>query len=475
MNIILLTVDCLRQDRCGLYDYHRNTTPFLDDIASDSYIFNNAYATGPVTTESFPGILAGRLSAQCVPQGNIAQKGLPDDTETVATAAQRAGYSTAAVLSNPRIGSHVHTDRGFGRFTNLRTERKSTGNNGSVLTRLLPAIGVGERLMNLRVKMQSHNSVPKRYLLPFIAFRGYQSITGWPTVRGDTVINELLHTLDSLEEPFFSWAHLMDLHGPQRPSVVNSGGMYRSSTLAQFRSHANQVSDIYDPPSDARYDSTLRFVDNQLARVKDWLVNADMWDETAIVITADHGEALCDRGVYEHPTHYVWDELLKVPLLVRIPNGGGGRIEAPMSLGWLHEVLSDIGGWDGIDAPLATDRSSHFSENEYNRTQTMLADSLSNQGHTVIVREAERKLVAHSDGLLNADRPASKITPAGLYDLSVHPRERRVSDPPSHLRQIAEDVLTTPEIFVTRLEEQSDPVGIDAGVEDQLRQLGYRD
>jgi arylsulfatase len=109
MNIILLTVDCLRQDRCGIYGYHRDTTPILDAIASDSYLFNNAYATGPITTESFPGILAGRLSAHCVPREKIIRKGLPDNAETVAEAAQRAGYSTAAVISNPRIGSYVQT------------------------------------------------------------------------------------------------------------------------------------------------------------------------------------------------------------------------------------------------------------------------------------------------------------------------------------------------------------------------------
>lgn len=60
-NVLLITIDCLRQDRCGAYGYHRNTTPTLDSVARDSFVFENEFATGPVTAESFPGILAGRL------------------------------------------------------------------------------------------------------------------------------------------------------------------------------------------------------------------------------------------------------------------------------------------------------------------------------------------------------------------------------------------------------------------------------
>jgi choline-sulfatase len=329
--------------------------------------------------------------------------------------------------------------------------------------------------MDLRHQMQSFDRVPKRYLFPFVAFRTYQLLSGWPTVSGDTVISEFLQTLDGLEAPFFAWAHLMDIHGPQHPSVVNEGEMYRAGAVRQFRSHANKVSDIYDPPSDARYDSTLRFVDNQLARVKRWLVDTDLWDETALVLTADHGDALCDRGVYEHPDHYVRDELLKIPLLVRIPGEEGRRIDSLMSLGWLHELLADIGDWGRINAPLTTDRSSHLNENEDHAKPTVLADSLSDRGHTVVVREEGHKLVTHNGELQDIDRTDPKVTPAGLYDLSVHPRERCESKAMPRLHQIAESISTTPDEFATNRSVQSDSAELDASVEDQLKQLGYRD
>ena len=45
-NVVLLTVDCLRYDRCGFNGYYRNTTPVLDRLAEESYLFDRAYAPG---------------------------------------------------------------------------------------------------------------------------------------------------------------------------------------------------------------------------------------------------------------------------------------------------------------------------------------------------------------------------------------------------------------------------------------------
>ena len=46
-NVILISLDTLRQDRCGFHGYGRDTTPFLDELASESLVFENARATAP--------------------------------------------------------------------------------------------------------------------------------------------------------------------------------------------------------------------------------------------------------------------------------------------------------------------------------------------------------------------------------------------------------------------------------------------
>jgi len=468
MNIALITVDCLRRDRCGIYGHHRNTSPVIDSLAREGYVFNNAFATGPVTTESVPGILAGRLSAQTIAMDTLSQKRIPSEGPTIATLCSKEGYSTIATISNPRIGSHVDSDRGFDVFSNLRRQTDPDQSAGSgTVPDVLPDIQVGHRLMSIRESLQRRNSVPAHYLPPFVSFRLYQYATGWPSVRGELVIDDFLNDLTDTTTPFFAWTHLMDIHGPQHPRTVNAGGLYTAGLLNQFRSHAYKISDNYDPRIDARYDSTVRYVDRQVSRIKDWLTVNGLWDETALILTADHGDALFDHGLYEHPTHYMRDELLRVPLIVRVPGQQGGRVEGAFSLGWLHEMIADL-----IDAkrgcfPYCSSRSDHFSPSQGDEP-IILADSISKRGHSVAVRRGTTKLVIHNNDLISTADP--KVTPAGVYDLALDPKEREDDNRSSpELKRKATDLLIEPESIVTdgQRTESSD------AVLDRLRQLGY--
>ncbi|WP_338902047.1 sulfatase-like hydrolase/transferase [Salinibaculum marinum] len=102
----------------------------------------------------------------------------------------------------------------------------------------------------------------------------------------------------------------MDVHGPLEPRVVGEGGLSSDGQLSQFRSHARRVSKVYDPAAEARYDSAVQYVDQQVQRIVDWIQDEGLWEEKALIVTADHGDALSDRGIYGHPQHYMYDELL---------------------------------------------------------------------------------------------------------------------------------------------------------------------
>ena len=59
-SLVLITVDCLRADRVARSGKQSVTTPFLDSLAGDSFIFRNAYASGVPTYYSLPALLASR-------------------------------------------------------------------------------------------------------------------------------------------------------------------------------------------------------------------------------------------------------------------------------------------------------------------------------------------------------------------------------------------------------------------------------
>ena len=58
-NVILITIDCLRKDHMSLYGYNKSTTPFLEEISKNSYIFNNFFAASPWTGPAIVSIYTG--------------------------------------------------------------------------------------------------------------------------------------------------------------------------------------------------------------------------------------------------------------------------------------------------------------------------------------------------------------------------------------------------------------------------------
>ncbi len=121
------------------------------------------------------------------------QKDLLDGAPTIGSHLRDGGWSTVGVLFNPRIGPHVNSDRGFETFRHLRSPGDaSSGDDEGTSRSWVPNIKVGERLYQLRDQMRTLDSVPLRYELPFLAFRYYQEFTGWPSVRGEVVVDEFL-------------------------------------------------------------------------------------------------------------------------------------------------------------------------------------------------------------------------------------------------------------------------------------------
>src|SRR5271169_7017645 len=109
-SLVLITVDCLRADHCGFYGYSHPTTPFLDSLASESFVAPAAIVAGAPTYYSLPAILASRMPL-ALGRDVI---GLAPGESTLATALRDAGYATAAFSgANPYISSRFGYDQGF--------------------------------------------------------------------------------------------------------------------------------------------------------------------------------------------------------------------------------------------------------------------------------------------------------------------------------------------------------------------------
>src|SRR5208282_3565791 len=124
-SVILVTVDCLRADHVGFMGYERPTTPFLDSLASESFVFPAAIVAGAPTYYSFPAILASRYPLAL---GRDAL-GLAPGEPTLASVLKQAGYATASfAAANAYISSQFGYEQGFDTFRDFLDEPELLSN-----------------------------------------------------------------------------------------------------------------------------------------------------------------------------------------------------------------------------------------------------------------------------------------------------------------------------------------------------------
>jgi CBS domain-containing protein len=116
---------------------------------------------------------------------------------------------------------------------------------------------------------------------------------------------------------WFAWVHYFEPHLPYDEREVDFGD-----------------------GDEARYDSEIRHVDGQIARL---LEHVDL-DRTIVVVTSDHGEGLGERGVHGH-TAGLHDFLLHVPLIVAVPGAAPRRVATVASI---IDIAPTIAAFAGV-------------------------------------------------------------------------------------------------------------------------------
>src|SRR5262245_23240305 len=110
-NVLLVTIDTLRQDRVGAYG-HGSLTPTLDRLASNGVRFAHAFTTAPLTLPAHASILTGLLPLRHGIHNNTAFR-LDEQTPTLATRLARAGYRTGAFAGAFVLDARFGLNRGF--------------------------------------------------------------------------------------------------------------------------------------------------------------------------------------------------------------------------------------------------------------------------------------------------------------------------------------------------------------------------
>lgn len=282
-NVLLIVIDTLRADHLGAYGYGRKTSPQIDVFAAGAVRYARAWSQAPWTTPSVASLLTGR---QPVRFGiTDVESTLPDDATLLSERLSEAGYRTGAIVSHRFVSSRWGFDQGFDHFDD------SQALDHDAITS--PAIS--ERAIRFLDEHASDDFfLFLHYFDPHFAYREHDE-----------------HVFPS------RWPY----RGPVGPEVRFGELLRRQSSLNQ--ADADELKRLYD--------SEIAFTDAHIGRVLAHLEALGLGDETMVILTADHGEEFLDHARLGH-TKTLYDEVLRVPLLVRIPGTPAAVVESPVAL-----------------------------------------------------------------------------------------------------------------------------------------------
>jgi len=340
-NVLVFLVDTLRADALSCYGYERPTSPEVDAFAADAVRFDDCRATTSWTKPSVASLLTSLYptSHACVQQREI----LVPDAETLPEVMRAAGWRTAAFVDNP----FVTPEFGFGQgYDHVDYVRPSVFANGTLLgkvlfmTRVLSLVGepfgVGE-----------HSDRGARVLVE-------EGLLPWIDEGGDA--------------PWFAYVHTMEPHLPYDPPRADAEAFgFPAGADYGFPPKYNGILPFQtapDPPEGVReslraqYDGEVREASRWFGRAIDALRERGLLEKTIVVLVADHGEEFHEHGGWTHG-HSLHPEVLRVPLVVRVPDlvGGAaaGRGRHVAGVASLLDVFPTIVDLAGVRHPRGVD------------------------------------------------------------------------------------------------------------------------
>jgi arylsulfatase A-like enzyme len=358
-SIVLITVDCLRADHVGFMGYDRLTTPFLDSLAADGFVFPSAIVAGAPTYYSFPAIMASRYPLAL----GRDVLGLAPGEPSLASVLKGAGYATASFsAANPYISGQFGYQDGFDTFRDFLDDGATALTESATP---LPdgngwASRLNRKLQELRPRMGPLAGVYDELYFQYCQRLATPAPGSLDAMRrfpaADVIVDHALRWLASIpQRPFFLWLHLMDPHAPYYPTE-KSLELMGSPPVTPFRArYWNSYWNRGDlgPRGLARhrdriitlYDAGIRWVDGQMARLVAALRDSDRWQDSVVALTADHGEEFLDHGGHFHPPSRLNEELIHVPLLLRVPGVAKRELpKSPFSLLHLAPTLLEAAG-----------------------------------------------------------------------------------------------------------------------------------
>jgi arylsulfatase A-like enzyme len=272
-NLVYINIDALRADHLGCYGYRRDTSPFIDSLAKEGVVFDNALSNSSFTQESVSVLLSGLLPSSAGSVGWLAEP-----TTTIANLGElfsKAGYRTG-LFSNTIALDTPRFLRGF--------------DESAILSNKWDTSRTGHELSKRALEFVQKNSKK-----PFAMVLHYLDPHA-PYDPPPQMLSRFVREVPAPEKP-------LDLYADVRP--------YCTELIEdRFGLGESRFEDIV-----LRYDAEIADTDSSIRQLVEGLKKQGVLDHTLIVISADHGEEFLEHGFVDHGWT-LYRESIHIPLIL---------------------------------------------------------------------------------------------------------------------------------------------------------------
>ena len=276
-NVIIITLDALRADHLGCYGYPLSTSPFIDSLAEESFVFKKCVAQSATTVQSMAAIFTSKFpyTDHALDKFKLDEKFLP-----IAVFLKQRGYITIGIPGHEYVKRKFGFAHGFDYYEDDYYKWRNAEDFLSPIKEIFE-----------KVNLDTHN--------------------------------------------FFLWIHMREPHAPYEPPPG-----YVSEFLMPFVGEltidryiiwgggelltTDRVNELR-----AAYDGNIRYADDNLRKIFNYFKTKNVLSNSIVIITADHGESLGEHNIFDH--NFLYYGILHVPLIIKIPERKGRVIDYPVS------------------------------------------------------------------------------------------------------------------------------------------------
>lgn len=311
-NIILLMIDALRYDYLNCYGYQTAISPNIDALAKDAVLYERMITQSSWTRPSTATILTGLYPSS----HNTYRKPdiLPDDIVTIAERLRGSGYYTCGFANNINVAPDFNFQQGFHDYFYLAPDFFFSADSSS------SRLAYYSILRLVRERFLSKHKQVKHY---------YQS--------AETVTDGVLSWVKNKKNnfAFFLFVHYMEPHDPYFKHPFDGVGYARVSMPNPPAQKAPELKQTYE--------QEIAYLDQSLGKLFQYLIKEGIYNNSLIILTADHGEEFYEHEGWWHGTS-LYEEQVRVPLIVKFPDNrlAGERVsDAVRSIDIVPTILGE--------------------------------------------------------------------------------------------------------------------------------------